>query len=219
MPNKLQVAIIGLGRFGSNVARTLFQSGHDVLGIDINEERVQEMQGKITYAVQGDATQQVVLNELGVKDYNAAVVAIGDDLGQSITATVLLKSLEIPDVYSRSHSDIHKQTIEKLEARPISVEEDMGSLIAYRMTKPNISEYMEISENFGISQVKIGNDYRNRTLREIGIKTPRDKYSISIIALRHNENITISPSLDTILYPGDTITVCGNDEDVSRFSN
>ena len=72
MPKKIQVAIIGLGRFGGNVARTLFQSGHDVLGIDINEERVQEMQGRITYAVRGDATQQVVLNELGVKDYDAA---------------------------------------------------------------------------------------------------------------------------------------------------
>ena len=179
MPKKLQVAIIGLGRFGSNVARTLFQSGHDVLGIDINEERVQEIQGKITYAVQGDATQQAVLNELGVKDYNAAVVAIGDNLGQSITATVLLKSLEIPDVYSRSHSDIHKQTIEKLEAKPISVEENMGSLIAYRMTKPNISEYMEISEDFGISQFKIGNDFVNRTLREIGILEPsKDKTPI-----------------------------------------
>ena len=78
---------------------------------------------------------------------------------------------------------------------------------------------MEISENFGISQVKIGNDFSNRTLREIGIKPPRDKYSISIIALRHNEEIIISPSLDTILYAGDTITVCGNDEDVGRFSN
>lgn len=219
MPKKIQVAIIGLGRFGGNVARTLFQSGHDVLGIDINEERVQEMQGRITYAVRGDATQQVVLNELGVKDYDAAVVAIGDDLGQSITATVLLKSLGIEEVFSRSHSDIHKQTIEKLDAKPISVEEDMGSKVAHGMSKPGISEYMEISEDYGISKFRIPNGFAGRTLRDIGFKEARDKYAVSIICITRRADIVVSPSLEEILRPGDVITVCGNDDDIARFSN
>ena len=219
MPKKIQVAIIGLGRFGGNVARTLFQSGHDVLGIDINEERVQEMQGRITYAVRGDATQQIVLNDLGVKDYDAAVVAIGDDLGQSITATVLLKSLGIEEVFSRSHSDIHKQTIEKLDAKPISVEEDMGSKVAHGMSKPGISEYMEISEDYGISKFRIPNGFEGRTLRDIGFKEARDKYAVSIICITRREHIVISPPLEEILRPGDVITVCGNDDDIARFSN
>ena len=219
MPKKIQVAIIGLGRFGGNVARTLFQSGHDVLGIDINEERVQEMQGRITYAVRGDATQQVVLNELGVKDYDAAVVAIGDDLGQSITATVLLKSLGIEEVFSSSHSDIHKLTIEKLDAKPISVEEDMGSKVAHGMSKPGISEYMEISEDYGISKFRIPNGFEGRTLRDIGFKEARDKYAVSIICITRREHIVISPPLEEILRPGDVITVCGNDDDIARFSN
>ena len=219
MPKKIQVAIIGLGRFGGNVARTLFQSGHDVLGIDINEERVQEMQGRITYAVRGDATQQIVLNDLGVKDYDAAVVAIGDDLGQSITATVLLKSLGIEEVFSRSHSDIHKQTIEKLEATPISVEEDMGKKVAHNMAKPGISEYMEISEDYGISQFEIPIGFENRTLRDIGFKEARDKYAVSIVCITRREEIVISPNLDEKLYSGDIITVCGYDDDIARFSN
>ena len=93
---KQQVVVIGLGRFGSSVARSLYNLGHDVLAMDVSEERVQSMMGQVTFPVQGDASNETVLRELGVPDYDAAVVAVGTDIVASVLSTVILKNMGIP---------------------------------------------------------------------------------------------------------------------------
>ena len=95
----------------------------------------------------------------------------------------------------------------------------MGSKVAHGMSKPGISEYMEISEDYGISKFIIPNGFEGRTLRDIGFKEARDKYAVSIICITRRADIVISPNLEEILRPGDVITVCGNDDDIARFSN
>ena len=216
MAKKYQVVVVGLGKFGGRVASTLFQSGHDVLGIDIDNEKVQEIQGRITYAVQGDASQRIVLNELGVQDYDAAVVAIGDDLGQNITTTVLLKSM-VKEVWSRSHSDLHTDTLLQLECTPISVEEGMGTRVGHNMFKPAVHEYMELSDDFGISQLIVPTQHENMSLENLGLKEARTRHGISIISITRRGEIIISPNLKTSLEKGDILTICGNDDQVEAF--
>ena len=104
---KKQVAVIGLGRFGSSVTRALYNLGHDVLAIDTDESRVQEIMGQATYALSGDASSEAVLRELGIPDYDAAVVAIGSNIVSSIMASVLLKTMGVPYVVSRAHNELH----------------------------------------------------------------------------------------------------------------
>ena len=99
---KKQVVVIGLGRFGSGVARSLYNLGHDVLAMDVNDDRVQSMMGQVTYPVSGNATNETVLKELGVPDYDAAVVAVGSDIPGSVMACVLLKTMEIPYIVARA---------------------------------------------------------------------------------------------------------------------
>ena len=111
-----QIVIIGLGRFGSSVAYTLYQMGHDVLALDLDAARVQEAMGQVTYPVQGDATQEAVLKELGIPNFDMAVVAIGSNVEASIMSTVLLKSMGVPHIVARAKSRLHGQTLERVGA-------------------------------------------------------------------------------------------------------
>ena len=112
---KKQVVVLGLGRFGSSVARSLYNLGHDVLAIDKDESRVQSIMRQATHALAGDVTSEPVLRELGIPDYDAAVVAIGADIVPSIMASVLLKTMGVPYVVSRAHNELHGNTLERIE--------------------------------------------------------------------------------------------------------
>ena len=111
---KRQVSGIGLGRFGMAVTRKLYNMGHDVLAIDKDEGRVQGVMGQATHALSGDATNENVLRELGITDYDAAVVAIGQDVMSSVMTSVLLKTIGVPYVVSRAHNELHANTLERI---------------------------------------------------------------------------------------------------------
>ncbi|MEK7872809.1 MAG: TrkA family potassium uptake protein, partial [Chloroflexota bacterium] len=113
---KKQVAVIGLGRFGSSVARTLYQLGHDVLAVDKDEKAVQALVGQVTYPVKGDATDEASLKEMGISNFEAAIVAIGGDLQSSLLSTILLKRLGVPYLLARAENDLHGAALEKLGA-------------------------------------------------------------------------------------------------------
>ena len=119
---KKQVAVIGLGRFGNSVARELYQMGHDVLAIDLDETNVQEMLGHVTYAVKADATNEAVLRELGVSNFDVAIVAVGSDLQASILTTVILKDLGIPFVVTRAVNELHGNTMERIGADKVCIQ-------------------------------------------------------------------------------------------------
>ena len=112
--DKKQVVVIGLGRFGASLARSLYNLGHDVLAIDSNSERIQGMMGHVTYPVAGNATNDVVLRELGVPDYDTAVVAIGADIPSSIMACVILKTMGIGYIVARANNELHGVTLERI---------------------------------------------------------------------------------------------------------
>ncbi len=111
---KKQVVVIGLGRFGSSVARSLYNLGHDVLAIDVNEDRVQDMMGQVTYPVNGNASNEAILKELGVQDYDAAVVAVGSDVVSSVMTCVLLQTMGVPYIVARAQNDLHANTLERI---------------------------------------------------------------------------------------------------------
>ena len=215
---KRQVVVIGLGRFGSSVVRSLYNLGHDVLAIDNDESRVQQIMGQSTYALTGDATDESVLRELGIPDYDAAVVAIGSAVVPSIMASVLLKTLEVPYIVSRAYNDLHGNTLERIGVdKVIHAESEMGVRLAHSLFNPNVQEYLEVTPNFGISKMRVPSRFVNMSLKELGFSNARDKYGLAVLAIRRRSDITLNPDGDDRLQAGDTLVLAGRDELLDRL--
>jgi trk system potassium uptake protein TrkA len=217
---KKQVVVIGLGRFGSNLATSLYNIGHDVLAMDTAEERVQSMMGRVTYPVTGNATNEVVLRELGITDYDAAVVAIGSDIVSSIMASVLLKTLGIPYVVSRAQNEIHGNTLERIGVdKVIHAEAEMGMRLAHSLFNPNVQEYLELAPSFGLSRLKVPTRFDNMTLLELGFSGPRDRYGLAVLAIKRGNDITLNPDSDDRLQTGDLLVLAGSDELLEKLES
>lgn len=216
---KKQVGVVGLGRLGSQVARTLYQLGHDVMAIDQDDQRVQAQMGEVTYSVRGDATNEAVLRELGVHNFDVAIVAIGSNIQANIMVTVLLKTMGIPYIVARAHNELHGNTLERIGCnKVIHPEAESGTRLAHSLFNPEVQEYMELTSSFGISRIRVPDRFVNMTLRESGFAGVRDKYGVAVLALKRGDDITLSPDSDDRLSAGDVLVVVGRDELVGRIS-
>ena len=215
---KNQVAVIGLGRFGSSVAGALYNLGHDVLAIDVNEDRVQGMMGRVTYPVTGNASNESVLRELGIQDYSAAVVAVGSDIVVSVMTCVLLKTMGLGLIVARAQNELHGNTLERIGVdRVVYAETESGVRLAHNLFNPNVQQYMELAPNFGISMLRAPEKYADKTLKELGFSSPRDKYGLAVVAVKRGKDITLNPDGDDRLRPGDTLVLAGRDENFERL--
>lgn len=211
---KQQVVVIGLGRFGNNVVRSLYNLGHDVLAIDSDETRVHDIMAQATHALTADATNESVLKDLGVQDYDAAVVAIGSNIVPSIMASVLLKTLGVPYVVSRAYNELHGNTLERIGVdKVVHAESEMGVRLAHNLFNPNVQEYLEVTPNYGISKMKVPSHFENMSLKELGFASPRDKYGLAVLAInRSGTGITLNPDTDDRIQSGDWLVLAGRDE-------
>ena len=210
---KQQVVVIGLGRFGSSVAKALYNLGHEVLAIDKNEDRVQSMMGQVSFPVTGDASNEAVLRELGVDKYDAAVVAVGTDIVASVLSTVVLKNMDVPYVVARAEDDLHGNTLERIGAdKVVHAESEMGVRLAHSMFNPNVQEYLELAPEYGLSRIRAPQSFDGKTLRDLGFSNPRDKYGLAAIALLHGREVTLNPDIDESIKAGDVLILAGKDE-------
>ena len=215
---KQQVVVVGLGRFGTNVVQSLYNLGHDVLAIDKREDRVQNVMGQATYALAADATNEAVLRELGIPDYDAAVVAIGSDIVPSIMASVLLKDIEVPYVVSRAYNELHGNTLERIGVdKVIHAESEMGVRLAHSLFNPNVQEYLELTPNFGISTMKVPSRFVNMSLKELGFSSPRDRYGLAVLAVKRGREVTLNPDTDDRLREDDWLVLAGRGELLDRL--
>lgn len=146
-----QFVVIGLGRFGSSLALELMSMGYEVLGIDHQEERVEEMTGRLTHAVMADATDEGIMRSLGVRNFDCGIVAIGDNMERSILAAILLKELGVKQVVGKAISILHGRALSKLGVdRVIFPERDMGIRVAHQLVTPNLLDYIEISKDYKV---------------------------------------------------------------------
>ena len=213
-----QVVVIGLGRFGSSVAQELYQMGHDVLAIDLAEENVQNMLGNVTYAVKADATNEAVLKELGVNNFDVAMVAIGSDIQASILVTVLLKDLGIPYIVTRAINELHANAMERVGAdKVVYPEQEMGRRLAHIGFEPGVLDYMEVAPNYGITKLRPPEQIVKHTLAESGLSRPRDKYGIAVLAIRRGREYFLVPAKEEEVKPGDILIVAGNAEQLGKI--
>ena len=199
--------VIGLGRFGSALARQLGRLGAEVLAMDVRSDLVQQISGDITHAVVGDAQDKEVLRALGVRNFDCAVIAIGDDLAASVLTTMNLKELGVPYIVCKAHDETHRRVLEKLGVdRVVIPEQEQGERMARSLHSHNVLDYIELSEAYGILEVPAPKSWQGKTLKELNV---RAKLGVNIIAVKNGETTNVSPAADYAICSGDVLVVIG----------
>lgn len=200
--------VIGMGRFGAEVARRLCELGNEVLAIDNSSELIQPMGDVVTQAVVADARDKEVLRALGVKDFDCAVVAIGGSLADSVLATMNLKELGIKHIVCKAHDETHRQVLMKLGADQVVIPEQEHALrLARSLTSFNVLDYIELSDDYGIIDVAAPNSWVGKTLKELNV---RAKLGVNILAVKQDGKINVSPAADYTICQGDVMVVLGD---------
>ncbi|MBP8311492.1 MULTISPECIES: potassium channel family protein [Clostridium] len=215
--SKKQFLIIGLGRFGSSIAKTIYELGHDVLAIDKDEEKVQEISDYVTHAVQMDSTDESILKTLGVTNFDVAVVTIGSNLQDSVMATLILKELGVKYIIAKANNELHAKVLTKIGADKVVLpERDMGTRVAHNLVSSNILDYIELSEEYSILEIEAIKEWFNKSLKEIEI---RKKHGINVVAIKRGEKVNISPSAEDIIKENDVLVALGSAKDLNKFES
>ena len=209
--------VVGLGRFGSEVARQLYLQGCEVLAMDMSSELVQQVSPDVTHAVVADGRDKEVLKALGVRNFDCGIVAIGDDLAASVLATMNLKELGLSYVVCKAHDDTHRKVLEKLGAdRVVIPEQENAARLAKSLSTPNVLEYIELSEEFGIMEIEPRDSWIGKTIRTLEL---RSRYGANVIALRRGEKISIPPDIDAPLDSDCALVILGSYEALEKMKS
>ncbi len=212
-----QFVILGLGRFGSSLARTLYGLGHDVLAIDASEDIIQDISDSVTHAVQADATDENALRSLGLRNFDVAIVTIGSNIQASIMVTLIVKELGVKYVVSKAQSELHAKVLYKIGAdRVVFPERDMGVRLAHNLVSSNILDFIELAPDYSIVEIAALPEWEDKTLEQLGMRV---RYGINIMAIKRGSEINISPRADDIIQNNDILVVIGSNEDLTRLEN
>lgn len=214
---KKQFVVFGLGRFGASIAKTVYNLGHDVLVIDTDEDRIQEIADNVTHAVQMDATDENSLRTLGIRNFDVAVVTIGSNMQASIMATLLVKEMGVKYIVAKANSELHAKVLYKIGAdRVILPEQDMGIRVAHNLVSSNILDYIELSAEYSMVEIEALSEWNNKSIKDIKI---RGKYGINVVAIKSGQNINVSPSAEYVIKDKDVLVALGSTEDLSKFES
>lgn len=207
-------AVIGCGRFGAAVARTLYGLGNEVLAIDISEEIIKEISDEVTHAVQADVMDETVLKDLGLRNFDVAIVAIGSDIEASIMATLVVKELGIKKVIAKALSDIHGKVLTKIGAdKVIFPERDMGVRVAHNLASTNILDFIELSPDYSILEITALKEWEDKSLAQLRLSS---KYGINVMAIKRGNTISVSPNGEVVIEKDDILVVIGSTNDIKR---
>lgn len=223
-----QFVVIGLGRFGSSIAKSLSEKKFDVLAIDEDENRVKEMEGTVSQAVVMDATDEKGLKELGVADFDTAIVSMGETVEDSIMITLSLKEMGLRQVIVKAKSELHAKILKRVGAdRIIFPEREMAERLAESLASPKIFDFIELSETHGIIEIVSPKKFISKTLSDLKL---REKYKVSVIAIKRKvpfskpdgstdfkEEVIIGPGGENEVISGDVIILLGANVDLEKI--
>ncbi len=215
-----QYLVIGLGRFGTSVAKTLYEAGADVLAIDEDEDLVQEAINNeiVENAVTVDATDEKELKGIGANNFDVAFVCIGSNQQASIIVTLILKELGIKNIIAKAVTKTHGKVLEKIGAdKVIYPEEYMGKRVALVAMEPNMIEHLRFSQDFLLLEIKAPSEFWGKNLKELGV---RNKYSVNIVGIKKvNGVLNASPKADSTIERGDVLLVITDSKTANQLEN
>ncbi len=210
-----QFAVFGLGRFGTSVAMTLTNMGHEVLAVDSNEVRVQQLADMVTHAVQADAMDEETLKSLGVRNFDVAVVAIGQDIQANILVTVILKELGVKYIVAKAQNPLHGKVLERVGAdKVVYPERDMGIRVANNLVTANLLDFIELAEDYSIMEIVAPRLTWGKTLGELNL---RARYGISVLAVKSGDKINVAPGADARVSENDIMVVVGENQAIQNI--
>jgi trk system potassium uptake protein TrkA len=209
--------VIGLGIFGSNIARDLFENGFDVVAIDKNKEAIQKIKNYSTKAVLADGTDKEVMDEIGIHEDDIAIISFGEDLAAATLITLHLKQLKVKSIIVKAPNEEHKMILEKVGATDVIIPEmDVAKKVAKSLISPNVMDYIPLSEDYMILEMAPPNSFLGKTIAELQL---RGKYSIEVIAVRDviSGHIHMVPQADFIIKDGEVLIVIGKEADIRKI--
>lgn len=212
---KKSVVVFGLGKFGMRVATKLYDQGIDVMAVDKNYDLVQDAADSVTVASQADFLDDEVIKELGLSNFDIAVVATGESLEASIVATLAAKDAGIEEVIVKSNSPKKGRVLKKLGAdRIIYPELDMGDRLARSISRSNLLEFIHFSQEYGIMEVRAKESWIGKTIREMDF---RNTYQRNIIAINRQGDYIVSPKAEDVIEKGDVLILIGKEKDANNL--
>jgi len=214
---KKQFLVVGLGRFGASVATNLTKSGHNVVGIDQSENRIQRVSEEIADVIKCDATDSDILDSLGISDFEAAIVCIGEKYIQnSILVTLLLKEKGAKKIIAKAGTRTQSRVLLKVGAdKVVCPEKDMGERVAMSLTSSNMMDFLEVSPEVSIIEMKVPKMMIGKNLIELNL---RNKHGVTIISIENNKNeIKAPPDVNYRFEEGDILTLIGGNKQLKKL--
>jgi len=212
--------VIGMGRFGEAVAKKLCELGHEVLAIDEDEAKIQNVSEYVTHSVIADAKEERVLRTLGVRNFDCAILAIGSDIADSVLITLALKELGLKEIICKAKEPRHKKILLKIGAdRVIIPENEAGTKLAVQIADLNLIEYLELTEKYGLSEMNLPKKWISRTLIDLAL---RRKYGVTVVAVKKkadDDDFNMMPSPEYRFCEGDVLVLIGKKEDIDEISH
>ena len=203
-----QYAVIGLGRFGTSVARNLFKLGQEVLVIDTDEERLRYVSEEVTHTLLADTTDVNVLKNIGIKNFDVVVVAIGENVQSNIMTVLLLKELGVKYVVAKALNKMQGRVLEKIGAdRVVYPERDMGKRIAHNLVSANLVDFIELTQELRISEVIAQREMDGKSLKALNM---RSRYNVNVILIKRVDGeVVLSPGAEDVIRHGDVMLLVG----------
>lgn len=204
-----QFAVIGMGRLGVSLAGTLASLGHEVLGVDVNKDLIQDLADELHHVqlVAADAAETSVLQDLGLEQFDGAAVVIGGDMQASILVTLILKELCVPYIIARAHTEHHARVLDKIGADlVVQPERDMGAQLARSIASPSIKDYVDLGGNEALLEVEVPGKWVGQSLADLHLYR---KSGVTVIALKSADREGTLPRGDTVLREGDVLIIGG----------
>lgn len=212
-----RAVVIGLGIFGYHIARTLFESGFEVVAVDKNKEAIQKIRDYSSKAVLADGTDKEIMEEIGINEDDIAIISFGEDLAASTLITLHLRQQKVKTIIVKAPNVEHKLILEKVGATDVIIPEmDVAKKVAKSLVSPNVMDYIPLSEDYIISEMAPPNSFLGKTIRELGL---RAKYHIEVIAVRDviSDNVQMVPQADFVIKDGEVLVVIGKEADIGKI--
>ena len=212
-----RVVVIGLGIFGFNIAKDLYESGLEVIAIDKNKEIIQKIKDFSTKAILADGTDKEVIDSIGIQPDDVVVVSFGEDLAASTLITLHLKELKVKKIIVKAPNEDHKHVLEKVGATEVVIpERAMADKVAKSLISPNVLDYIPLSEDYTISELAPPASFFGKTIGELHM---RSRYRIEVIAVREMlpERLTMVPRAEFVIKDSDVLIVIGKEKDIQKI--
>jgi trk system potassium uptake protein TrkA len=211
-----RVVVIGLGIFGFNIVKDLYENGLEVIAIDKNKEIIQKIKDFSTKAILADGTDKEVLESVGIQENDVVIISFGEDLAAATLITLHLREMKVKTIIVKAPNEDHKHVLEKVGATEVVIpEREMADKVAKSLISPNVLDYIPLSEDYTISEIAPPTSFQGKTIGELHLRT---KYHIEVIAVREMlpERITMVPRADFVIKDSDILVVIGKEGDIQK---